>query len=140
MCLEACPTYQITRLETESPRGRIHLMINMLEGGPTSDTTRLHLDRCLACRACEVVCPSGVPYGHLIEAARTVIAEVDRPRRGWLSARLRRFALDNGPAYAHPRAVWFVDELPLAGTNKIDRKALVNRAAAAYSRENVRQV
>ncbi|HUG05831.1 MAG TPA: heterodisulfide reductase-related iron-sulfur binding cluster [Candidatus Limnocylindria bacterium] len=94
MCLEACPTYQITRLETESPRGRIHLMIDMLEGGPTSDATRLHLDRCLACRACEVVCPSGVPYGHLIEAARTVIAEEVRPRRGWLSSRLRRLALD----------------------------------------------
>lgn len=94
MCLEACPTYQITRLETESPRGRIHLMINMLEGGPTSDTTRLHLDRCLACRACEVVCPSGVPYGHLIEAARTVLAEESRPRRGWLAGRLRRLALD----------------------------------------------
>ena len=94
MCLEACPTYQITRLETESPRGRIHLMINMLEGGQTTDATRLHLDRCLACRACEVVCPSGVPYGHLIEAARTVIAEETRPRRGWLASRLRRLALD----------------------------------------------
>ncbi|TMC07482.1 MAG: 4Fe-4S dicluster domain-containing protein [Chloroflexi bacterium] len=93
MCLEACPTYQITRLETESPRGRIHLMLNMLEGGPTSDTTRLHLDRCLACRACEVVCPSGVPYGHLIEAARTVIADETRPRRGGLAGRLRRLAL-----------------------------------------------
>ena len=93
MCLEACPTYQITRLETESPRGRIHLMISMLDGGPTSDTTRLHLDRCLACRACEVVCPSGVPYGHLIEAARTVIADETRPRRGWLARRLRRLAL-----------------------------------------------
>jgi acyl-coenzyme A synthetase/AMP-(fatty) acid ligase len=53
---------------------------------------------------------------------------------------LRRFALDNGPAYAHPRAVWFVDELPLAGTNKIDRKALVDRAAAAYARDNARRV
>lgn len=94
MCLEACPTYQITRLETESPRGRIHLMINMLEGGPVTDTTRLHLDRCLACRACEVVCPSGVPYGRLIEAARTVMADGARPRRGWLAARLRRIALD----------------------------------------------
>lgn len=93
MCLEACPTYQITRLETESPRGRIHLMINMLEGGPISETTKLHLDRCLACRACEVVCPSGVPYGQLIEAARTVISEDAAPRRGWLSGRLRRLAL-----------------------------------------------
>ena len=53
---------------------------------------------------------------------------------------LRRFALDNGPAYAHPRAVWFVTELPLAGTNKIDRKALVERAATAYSRDAARRV
>ena len=53
---------------------------------------------------------------------------------------LRRFALDNGPAYAHPRAVWFVTELPLAGTNKIDRKALVERAAATYSRKATRRV
>jgi glycolate oxidase iron-sulfur subunit len=102
MCLEACPTYQITRLETESPRGRIHLMIAMLEGAPASDATRLHLDRCLACRACEVVCPSGVPYGQLIEAARTDIAEQTRPRRGWLAARLRRLALDT---LADPRSL-----------------------------------
>ena len=53
---------------------------------------------------------------------------------------LRRFALDNGPAYAHPRAVWFVDELPLAGTNKIDRKALVERAASSYARADGRRV
>jgi acyl-CoA synthetase (AMP-forming)/AMP-acid ligase II len=53
---------------------------------------------------------------------------------------LRRCALDNGPAYAHPRAVWFIDELPLAGTNKIDRKALIERAAATYMRENGRRV
>ncbi|HZP98893.1 MAG TPA: class I adenylate-forming enzyme family protein [Reyranella sp.] len=53
---------------------------------------------------------------------------------------LRRFALDNGPAYAHPRAVWFVDHLPLAGTNKIDRKALVERAAMNYARESAKRV
>ena len=53
---------------------------------------------------------------------------------------LRRFALDNGPAYAHPRAVWFVDELPLAGTNKIDRKTLVDRAVATYARDDARRV
>jgi acyl-CoA synthetase (AMP-forming)/AMP-acid ligase II len=53
---------------------------------------------------------------------------------------LRRFALDNGPAYAHPRAVWFIDELPLAGTNKIDRKVLIDRAALLYSRDTARRV
>ena len=51
---------------------------------------------------------------------------------------LRRFALDNGPAYAHPRAVWFVPELPLAGTNKIDRKTLVERAARQFVRDEKR--
>lgn len=53
---------------------------------------------------------------------------------------LRRFALDNGPAYAHPRAVWFIDELPLAGTNKIDRNALARRAAANFARDTTRRV
>ncbi|MEK7860537.1 MAG: 4Fe-4S dicluster domain-containing protein, partial [Chloroflexota bacterium] len=68
MCLEACPTYGLTGLETESPRGRIHLM-GALAGGRIAPTPNvlLHLDRCLACRACEAVCPSGVPYGRLIE-------------------------------------------------------------------------
>jgi acyl-coenzyme A synthetase/AMP-(fatty) acid ligase len=64
------------------------------------------------------------------------------PRPGVIPSEdaVRRFALDNGPAYAHPRAVWFVDELPLAGTNKIDRNALTKRAAANYARDTVRRV
>jgi glycolate oxidase iron-sulfur subunit len=77
LCLEACPTYQITHLETESPRGRLHLMGGIADGriDPTrSDATVLHLDRCLACRACEAVCPSGVPYGRLIEETRAGLA------------------------------------------------------------------
>src|SRR2546427_9987574 len=78
LCLEACPTYQITHLETESPRGRLHLM-GPIAGGRIdvreSDATVLHLDRCLACRACEAVCPSGVPYGRLIEETRAGIAQ-----------------------------------------------------------------
>ncbi len=71
MCLEACPTYRVTGLETESPRGRIHLMQALVEAraAPTRDLT-VHLDRCLACRACETVCPTGVPYGRLIESTR----------------------------------------------------------------------
>jgi glycolate oxidase iron-sulfur subunit len=77
LCLEACPTYKITDLETESPRGRLHLMGAIADGRidiRTSDATVLHLDRCLACRACEAVCPSGVPYGRLIEETRAEIA------------------------------------------------------------------
>jgi glycolate oxidase iron-sulfur subunit len=79
LCLEACPTYKITHLETESPRGRLHLMGALADGridASTSDATVLHLDRCLACRACEAVCPSGVPYGRLIEETRAGIAHV----------------------------------------------------------------
>src|SRR3989442_8480597 len=78
LCLEACPTYQITHLETESPRGRLHLMGAIADGRidtRSSDATVLHLDRCLACRACEAVCPSGVPYGRLIEETRAGIAQ-----------------------------------------------------------------
>ncbi len=78
LCLEACPTYKITHLETESPRGRLHLMGALADGridARESDATVLHLDRCLACRACEAVCPSGVPYGRLIEEARAGVAE-----------------------------------------------------------------
>ena len=78
LCLEACPTYKITQLETESPRGRLHLMGAIADGridARSSDATLLHLDRCLACRACEAVCPSGVPYGRLIEETRAGIAQ-----------------------------------------------------------------
>ena len=92
MCLEACPTYQLTRLETESPRGRIHLMLALSEGRVRAEpATLVHLDRCLACRACEAVCPSGVPYGELIETTRARVAPTVRPRgiAGWL----RRVAL-----------------------------------------------
>jgi glycolate oxidase iron-sulfur subunit len=78
LCLEACPTYKITLLETESPRGRLHLMGAIADGRidpGQSDAAVLHLDRCLACRACEAVCPSGVPYGRLIEETRAGIAQ-----------------------------------------------------------------
>lgn len=90
MCLEACPTYTLTRLETESPRGRIHLMQELSAGHlDATDTLRLHLDRCLACRACEAVCPSGVGYGALIENARAALETHHAPRRSAAAAWLR---------------------------------------------------
>ena len=77
-CLQACPTYLGTRLETESPRGRIALMKAVNEGrvGVTPEVVK-HWDLCIQCRACEVVCPSGVPYGRLIGAT---MAQVQRKR------------------------------------------------------------
>jgi len=81
-----------------------------------------------------------VPVADEIKYQLPVAFVVPRPGATPSEDALRRFALDNGPAYAHPRAVWFVDELPLAGTNKIDRKALIDRAAATYARENGRRV
>ena len=81
-----------------------------------------------------------VPVADEIKYQLPVAFVVPKPGAAPSEDALRRFALDNGPAYAHPRAVWFVPELPLAGTNKIDRKTLVERAAAAFSREAARQV
>ena len=71
-CLPACPTYEATLDESDSPRGRIVLMRALLQGDAAATDTALtlHLDRCLGCRACESVCPSGVSYGPAIEAAR----------------------------------------------------------------------
>ena len=76
-CLQACPTYVVLEDENDSPRGRLVLMRELLEGAIATDdeAARGHLDRCLGCRACETACPSGVPYGHLLEATRATLTE-----------------------------------------------------------------
>ena len=71
-CLATCPTYQILGDELDSPRGRIYLIKQMLEGQPVTQKTQLHLDRCLTCRACETTCPSGVRYGALVDIGRDI--------------------------------------------------------------------
>lgn len=93
LCLSACPTYLETGSEADSPRGRIHLMRALEEGTlAPSDSVVRHLDLCLGCRGCETACPSGVPYGRLIEGARTYIeGQANRGRfeswkRGLLAA------------------------------------------------------
>jgi glycolate oxidase iron-sulfur subunit len=74
-CLQACPTYLTLQDENDSPRGRIVLMHALVEGSLAVDDSdvRTHIDRCLGCRACETACPSGVPYGRLLEATRATL-------------------------------------------------------------------
>ena len=69
-CLPACPTYQLWAEEMDSPRGRIYLVNQILDGAELSASAAEHFDRCLGCMACMTACPSGVQYDQLIEAAR----------------------------------------------------------------------
>jgi glycolate oxidase iron-sulfur subunit len=90
-CLPVCPTYLELGTEMDSPRGRIYLMRAIADGrAPLSAEVVRHLDLCLGCRACEAACPSGVPYGELIEEARAFVEAVyERP---WWH-RLRRVGI-----------------------------------------------
>jgi glycolate oxidase iron-sulfur subunit len=98
-CTATCPTYQVLGDDLDSPRGRIYLIKRALEGGPVSEKTRLHLDRCLTCRACETTCPSGVRYGRLADIGRAVVEQrttrspMDRIVRALLAFALPRSAL-----------------------------------------------
>src|SRR5258708_4332496 len=99
-CTATCPTYQVLGDDLDSPRGRIYLIKRALEGAAVTDKTRLHLDRCLTCRACETTCPSGVRYGRLADIGRAVVET--RTRRGWWE-RVKRRAL----AFGIPRTAVF---------------------------------
>jgi glycolate oxidase iron-sulfur subunit len=98
-CTATCPTYQVLGDDLDSPRGRIYLMKRALEGAAISDRTRLHLDRCLTCRACETTCPSGVRYGRLVDIGRSLVeaktrrAPLERAWRALLSHALPRTAI-----------------------------------------------
>jgi glycolate oxidase iron-sulfur subunit len=76
-CLQACPTYLALEDENDSPRGRIVLMHALLDGdvSATDPALNTHIERCLGCRGCETACPSGVPFGHLLEATRATLRE-----------------------------------------------------------------
>jgi glycolate oxidase iron-sulfur subunit len=102
LCLAYCPTFAELGTEMDSPRGRIFLIKSLAEGRiGLSDTTARHLSLCLDCRACETVCPAGVPYGRLIEAAK---AEIEHRRPGGPARRLFR-ALNFGLLLGRPAAL-----------------------------------
>jgi len=154
-CLPACPTYEVTSDEADSPRGRIVLMQALHRGDMAASDPGLqeHLDRCLGCRGCESVCPSGVQFGPALEAARAEIARarplplalraalwiLARPERQrlvwWLSrvlratglpARLARGAGRDGPLAARMIAM-------LAAT--AERSTAGNRQSAIGDRD-----
>lgn len=105
LCLEACPTYVITGDENDGPRGRLYLMRAVGEGRLASDSNAFerHIDRCLGCRACEQVCPAGVEYGQLLEAARGELFASGQ-QRGF-SYGLLRFVLKH--VWLHPARLRF---------------------------------
>ncbi len=89
LCLNACPTYRELGLEMDSPRGRVYQMVQVANGAAITEAYQKHIGLCLACRGCESACPSGVPYGRMVEDARAQLESV--AARGWLTRRFRKF-------------------------------------------------
>jgi len=93
LCLPHCPTYRKTLSEADSPRGRIALMQGVLERRiPANERFLAHIDLCLACRACENVCPNNVEYGRLINGVRGIVEK--HRRRSMLQRMGRRVLMD----------------------------------------------
>jgi glycolate oxidase iron-sulfur subunit len=89
LCLNACPTYRVLGVEMDSPRGRVYQMVQVANGAPITESYQEHIGLCLACRGCETACPSGVPYGRMVEDAR---AEIEaKTKHGWIARQVRSF-------------------------------------------------
>ncbi len=108
LCLPHCPTYGLSGDENESPRGRIALIQGLAQGALKPEPRLIgHLERCLGCRACESICPSGVAYGELMDASRALLEQVRQPRHA-PQRLLRRigFALIRQRRTRHVVAYW----------------------------------
>jgi glycolate oxidase iron-sulfur subunit len=126
-CLPACPTYQLDGEEMDSPRGRIHLVRQVLDGAALTPAVTGHLDACLGCLACVPACPSGVRYDEIITGARALVeagaprGPVDRARRAALFALFpypRRLRALRGPLRVAQSA----------GLDRLARRILPGRA------------
>lgn len=131
LCLPHCPTYRLTGEESASPRGRIAAMRSVADGiAEVDETFASFMDLCLVCRACEDVCPSHVPFGRMMEAARVQIEP--------LRTRRERFArwLGLDVALAHKKVLWAAAALqPVARPFLPARiRAITPRATALFHR------
>ncbi len=97
-CLPSCPTYALWGQETDSPRGRVHLIAQALDGAPLAGPVTAHIDSCLSCMGCLTSCPSGVKYDRLVTAARAQVERQVRRPPGERAARALIFGL-----FPHPR-------------------------------------
>ncbi len=130
LCLEACPTYILTRAEMDSPRGRIYQMKALAEARLDADADVVrHLDFCLGCRGCETACPSGVRYGALIEQTR---AWIENNYRRPLSDRVRRWLI--GALFPYPSRLRAA-LTPLAIIERAGLRPLLQRAMPRGLRE-----
>jgi Fe-S oxidoreductase len=131
LCLSSCPTYRVLGNEMDSPRGRIYLMRALDEGrAAITDTFVEHMFRCLDCRACETACPSGVRFGHMMEATRGRIVD----ERG--TDALLRFVLER--VFPYPRrfhwAAHFVELYRRSGLSGFLRSSrLLERLAPEFA-------
>ena len=121
-CLPTCPTYVLWGEEMDSPRGRIYLMQEGLDGEPLSESMVRHFDACLGCMACVTACPSGVQYDKLIEATR---AQVERRHRRPIADRLLREAIF--ALFPHPRRLRLMRG-PLSAYRRSGLQRLVQRS------------
>jgi glycolate oxidase iron-sulfur subunit len=121
-CLPTCPTYVLWGEEMDSPRGRIQLMAQGLEGEPMTEAMVGHFDACLGCMACVTACPSGVQYDKLIEATR---AQVERRHDRTPRERLLRAAIF--ATFPYPRRLRLLRG-PLRGYQRSGLQALMRRS------------
>jgi glycolate oxidase iron-sulfur subunit len=122
-CLPACPTYQLWGEEMDSPRGRIHLLRQLLDGQAGASAVVGHFDACLGCLACVPACPSGVRYDEIIPAARALVEPVARRSLADRLVRAGIFAL-----FPYPRRLRAMrGPLRLARRLRLDRPGLAAR-------------
>ncbi|HTM58028.1 MAG TPA: heterodisulfide reductase-related iron-sulfur binding cluster [Candidatus Udaeobacter sp.] len=136
LCLTACPTYRTLKIEPDSPRGRIYLMRGLAEGRIEPSVELItHLDNCLDCRACETVCPAGVPYSRILEETRGQLSR--RAVRRGPARRLGEWALKS--LIPHRRRMHRVADLLRLGQQgpiaSFMRSALARRVLPEFARQ-----